>query len=134
MIPPRIVLDTSAYSHLARGHPGVLEWLSTVRIVYVPATVLGELEAGFRLGERAEANLRQLSEFLSEPFVVIVQTDHEVAAWYGRILPALRRAGTPIPTNDIWIAAATRAMGAHLLTFDGDFSRVVDLPLTILTP
>jgi tRNA(fMet)-specific endonuclease VapC len=44
----------------------------------------------------------------------------------------LRKAGTPIPTNDVWIAAITIDIGAHLLTFDSDFARVARLDCTVL--
>ena len=49
----------------------------------------------------------------------------------GELFVALRRAGTPIPVNDIWIAAATIDAGAHLLTFDSDFDRIAQLDRTI---
>jgi tRNA(fMet)-specific endonuclease VapC len=55
-----------------------------------------------------------------------------VAIRYGRFFADLRRAGTPIPTNDLWIAATALDSGAHLLTFDGDFERIAALDCTIL--
>ena len=83
----------------------------------MPATVLGELEAGFLLGQRTRENRVALSEFLEEPFVSVLPTTPEVARRYGEIFARLRKAGTPIPVNDIWIAAATVDCGGHLLTF-----------------
>ena len=61
---------------------------------------------------------------LEEPFVSVVPVDPQVARVYGQLFCELRRAGTPIPVNDVWIAAATIAVGAHLLTFDRDFDKV----------
>lgn len=128
----RVVIDTSAYSHLRRGDPRVIEWLAAAPLVLVPVTALGELEAGFRRGTRYAENVRVLRQFLSDPLVRIVPTDEEVALCYGRLFADLRDRGTPIPTNDIWIAAATLVSGAELLTFDRDFEHVPGLRLTVL--
>ena len=77
--------------------------------------MLGELEAGFELGSRVRENRIVLAEFLEEPFVGTLPTTREVAGRYGRLFAELRRAGTPVPINDVWIAAATVALG--LLSF-----------------
>lgn len=131
-LPARLVLDTAAYSHLRRGRDDVIDGVAEAELVYVPATVVGELEAGFRLGGRYAANRRSLQELLDEPFVEVIDTTVDVARRYGEVLMQLRRAGTPIPVNDIWIAAAVLSTGAHLLTFDTDFSKVDGLSHTIL--
>ncbi len=98
----------------------------------MPATVLGELEAGFRVGRRYRENARDLAAFLREPIVRVVPTTADVARRYGQVFAQLRAVGTPIPVNDIWIAAAVFSCGAHLVTFDGDFARVRTLPHTLL--
>ena len=124
---PRVSLDTTAYAHMRRGHAGVTELIARAEIVYLPSIVLGELEAGFLLGRRTAENRTTLGEFLDEPFTAVISVDEQVARAYGRLFAELRRAGTPIPVNDIWIAAATIAMGAHLLTFDRDFDKIDNL-------
>jgi tRNA(fMet)-specific endonuclease VapC len=129
---PRLVLDTSAYSRMRAGHTRVLDLVSRAGLVQLPTTVLGELEAGFRLGSRYAENRRALDEFQSEPFVSAVPVTPETALEYGRIFASLRRAGTPIPTNDIWIAAITMESRSHLVTFDEDFRAVHGLPHTLL--
>ena len=123
----RLVLDTSAYSHLRRGQADVLDALARAERVLVPTTVLGELEAAFEMGTRARDNRRSLEDFLDEPFVDILTVTAAVARQYGRVFAALRRAGTPLPVNDIWIAATTIDCGGTLLTFDRDFVRVAGL-------
>jgi len=110
----------------------VLDAVSTAEIVYVPATVLGELEAGFRLGRRRAENRRSLARFLDEAFVKVVDVNAAVAERYGAVFEQLRNDGTPIPVNDIWIGAATLSVGGHLVTFDADFSRIAGLPATIM--
>jgi len=130
----RLILDTSAYSHFRHGHDLVLDFLAGAGIVYLPTTVLGELEAGFELGSRAKDNRLLLGEFLDEPFVSSLPVTVAVARRYGLVFAELRRNGTPIPVNDIWIAASTLDCGGHLLTFDGDYKNVASLDCTILEP
>lgn len=73
-----------------------------------------------------------LAEFLSESFVSTLPVTPSVAHQYGKLFAALRRAGTPIPINDIWIAATTLDCGGHLLTFDGDFDNLPSVDRTVL--
>lgn len=130
----RLVLDTSAYSHFRRGDAAVLDTLARAERVLIPVTVLGELEAAFELGARVRENRRALDDFLAEPFVDVVDTTASVARHYGRVFSALKRDGTPIPVNDIWIAAATLDCGGTLLTFDRDFERISGLDRLLLRP
>jgi len=129
----RLVLDTSAYSRFRNRDERVLELIAAAEIVSVPTIVLGELEAGFALGRRERENRSMLAEFLAESFVSILPVTPAVARRYGRLFADLRRAGTPIPINDVWIAATTIDCGGHLLTFDSDFGYLVSLDCTILT-
>lgn len=82
----------------------MLDALARAERVLIPMTVLGELEAAFELGSRARENRRALEEFIGEPFVDLLDTTASVARHYGRVFSALKRAGTPLPVNDIWIA------------------------------
>lgn len=132
VLPSRIALDTSTYVQLRRGDPGAVEAVSGADVVYMPATVLGELEAGFRVGSRYSENRRTLEDFLNEKYVQVIDITADVSRRYGELFAVLRRAGTPIPVNDIWIAAATLGAGAHLITFDGDFTKIAGLPQTLL--
>ena len=128
----RLVLDTSAYSYMRAGHEAVLDRIAAAEIVWLPVTVLGELEAGFELGSRVRENRVTLAEFLAEPWVSVLPSTPEMARRYGQIFARLRRAGMPIPVNDIWIAAATIDCGGHLLTLDHDFERIDGLDCTVL--
>lgn len=130
----RIVLDTSAYSHFRGNHAEVVNRIAAAHVVYLPTTVLGELEAAFRLGRRTGDNRAKLEEFLQEDFVSVLPVTTDVARRYGEIFVDLRTAGTPIPVNDIWIAAATIDAGAQLITFDADFDRIARLERTVLSP
>lgn len=130
----RLVLDTSAYSHFRRGHLDVHDAVARAERVLIPVTVLGELEAAFEMGERARENRRVLEDFLLEPFVDVLPVTSSVARHYGRVFASLKRAGTPVPANDIWIAAATLDCGGTLLTFDRDFERIAGLDRMMLSP
>lgn len=129
---PHVALDTSAYSHLRRGHTAVIDIIACAEVVELCATVLGELEAGFRLGSRYQENIETLEEFLREPFVRTEPLAETAARRYSVLFATLRRNGTPIPVNDIWIASAALTTGAHLITFDSDFQKIPSLPHTLL--
>ena len=130
----RIVLDTSAYSHFRADHRQVVDQIAAADLVSLPTIVLGELEAAFRLGRRASDNRSKLEQFLEEDFVGVLPVTAEVARRYGALFAQLRGAGTPVPINDVWIAAATVDASAHLVTFDRDFDRFPALERTILAP
>jgi tRNA(fMet)-specific endonuclease VapC len=121
-----VALDTNAYSALIETHKlDVI--LSQATEVIMPFPVVGELLAGFRIGAREAANRKVLDEFLQEPLVTVAHsTDHTVDV-YGTLFAQLRRQGTPIPTNDIWIAAVCLETGATLVTADSDFRHIVQL-------
>jgi predicted nucleic acid-binding protein len=114
------------------GHEEVLDFVAHAEIVLLPVTVLGELEGAFQLGARSRENRVTLASFLEEPFVSVLFTTFEVARRYGQLYAVLRRAGTPVPANDIWIAAATVDCGGRLLTFDTHFALVESLDSIIL--
>lgn len=128
----RLVLDTSAYSHMRSGHQEVLDLITAADALLMPVTVLGELEGAFELGSRLKANRHALMEFLSEPFVFVLETTQDVARHYGQLYARQRRLGRAVPVNDMWIAAAAIDNGGHLLTFDKDFGRIQGLDCTIL--
>jgi tRNA(fMet)-specific endonuclease VapC len=120
----RLCLDTSAYSHFKRGDRQVVELIDSADWIGVPGVVIGELAAGFRLGSRAEQNFRELDEFLAWPVVQELAVDWEAGRTFGEIVAVLKKAGTPMPTNDIWIAATCANAGATLVTYDGHFSGI----------
>jgi tRNA(fMet)-specific endonuclease VapC len=123
----RLVLDTSAYALMRAEDEGVMAMVAAAKVVILPVAVIGELEGGFAIGSRTAENRMALGEFLAEPFVSVLDATQSVARRYGEVWAMLRRAGTPIPTNDIWIAAATLDCGGRLLTFDAHFERISGL-------
>lgn len=130
----RTLLDTSAYSALMRGQPAVRDALREADEVLMSVVVLGELRAGFRKGSRVRRNEAILREFLDEPRVQVVGTDEETSVRYAIIHDYLRRRGTPVSVNDVWIAAAASQHGARVLTTDGDFSRIAQVVVDYIGP
>ncbi len=117
-------LDTSAYSNFRRGNEEVAALLDQAESVAVPAIALGELRTGFLLGGRWRRNENELEAFLANPVVEVLQVDSETSRRYADIVTELRKAGTPLPTNDIWIAASAARIGATVLTCDEHFERI----------
>jgi tRNA(fMet)-specific endonuclease VapC len=128
----RYCLDTSAYSHLKRGDARVADLLDRAEWVGVPCIALGELHAGFRKGSRQKQNEAELEEFLADPIIEQLPVDGEVAHIFADIVMDLRRRGTPLPTNDIWIAATCARAGATLISFDAHFRKVFRIGSLVL--
>jgi tRNA(fMet)-specific endonuclease VapC len=131
----RILLDTSAYSALLRGHQAeTLRQVQEAEEILVNPVVLGELKAGFRRGSRRRKNERELAAFLASPRVRLVSIDEETSERYAAILHSLRTAGTPIPTNDVWIAASAMQHALPVFTADEHFQRVPQILVEPLDP
>ena len=123
----KILLDTSAYVGFKRNNVELVEMIVAADLILFSAVVLGELLFGFRSGARFKKNLDELNSFLENDAVEIVSIGKISADRYSRIATHLRRQGTPIPTNDIWIAAQTMEHGAELITTDKHFDKISGL-------
>ena len=120
----RVMIDTNAYSSFKRGNRDTIEALAKADEILVPAIVLGELRAGFHGGNRENDNLIELEEFLASPRVSVHSLGEGTSIFYAEIYLSLRAAGKPIPTNDLWIAAAILETGSILLSGDTHFDAV----------
>ena len=123
----RLCLDTTGYSRLMRGQQALQDRLEVADEVLLPVTVLGELYAGFHDGSREQENLSLLAAFRAQPGVVVIDTTDNVSQRYATVVSLLKRQGTPIPTNDIWIAAAALENGGRLVAYDNHFENVPGL-------
>lgn len=123
----KVLLDTNAYTALARGEPELVRRLSRARQVLMSAVVVGELEYGFRHGDRYAQNRANLDAFLAEAYVEFLTVTRDTTQRYGLICAELRRQGRKIPTNDAWIASHALEHNAELLTADAHFSKVAGL-------
>ena len=120
----KLFLDTSAYSSFKKGAAEAVEAIREADEIGLNAIIIGELLSGFDGGRFAAANRRELKEFLSSPVVLFQPMTEETAERYAVIYHHLKERGTPIPTNDLWIAATAMETGTVLLTADRHFLKV----------
>jgi predicted nucleic acid-binding protein len=123
----RMLLDTSAYAAFKRGDAGAVAVLRRAPEIGLCPTVLGELLAGFSCGSQAARNRRELADFIHTPRVRLLSIDAETAEHYAAIFAGLRRKGRPVPTNDLWIAAAAMQHGYAVFSLDAHFAAMENL-------
>lgn len=125
----KILLDTNAYIRLLTGEKAVLQAIAIADTIYMSVFVLGELHAGFRSGTKEQENKDLLQRFLSKPGVNILNATAETAEVFGYVKSSLKKSGTPLPINDIWIAAHALESGSVVVTYDGHFKIIPGLRL-----
>ena len=128
----RLLVDTSAYSAFLRGEPLCVDALRHARELVLTPVVLGELRAGFMKGSHREKNEGELEEFLASPRVRVEVIDDDTSRFYAVAYLELSRRGSPIPTNDLWIAASALQHGLTILTGDRHFLSVPNLLVELL--
>lgn len=124
----RVALDTNRYVDLCRGLPATVEIVERADEVLLPFVVLAELRAGFALGTRGLENEAVLRRFLLKDGVGLLLADEQTTHHYAAAFRQLRRQGTPIPTNDLWIAALVLQHNLHLHARDAHFERLPQIP------
>jgi len=124
----RVALDTNRYVDLARGVEEAAHGIQHAQQIVMPFATLAELRAGFLSGTRAEENERKLIEFLGTPRVSIAYADEQTTHHYARIFVQLRRQGTPIPVNDMWVAAIAIQHDLVLFARDRHFDHLPQIP------
>ena len=120
----KIMLDTNAYVGFKRNVVEIVEFIVGAELILFSPIVLGELMFGFRNGTRFKENMDDLNNFLQHEAVELAQIGDLTSDRYSRIAVQLKRQGTPIPTNDIWIAAQTMEHGVELITSDQHFEKI----------
>ena len=127
----KIMLDTNAYVGFKRNVIEIVDFIAGAELILFSPIVLGELMFGFRNGSRFKENMDDLNSFLQHEAVELAQIGDLTSDRYSRIAVQLKRQGTPIPTNDIWIAAQTMEHGVELITSDRHFEKIRGLVYTI---
>jgi tRNA(fMet)-specific endonuclease VapC len=117
----KLALDTNRYRDLSDGDARVTHLLQESESVYLPFIVLGELRAGFALGKKGRENERVLQRFLAKPGVEMLYPSEATTRTYADLFRQLRGQGTPIPTNDLWIAALVVENDLALCSRDDHF-------------
>ncbi|UCF89923.1 MAG: type II toxin-antitoxin system VapC family toxin [Desulfobacterales bacterium] len=129
----KIMLDTTAYVGFKRNVADVVDFIVSAELILFSPIVLGELMFGFRNGTRFKENMRDLNQFLDHEAVELAQIGRITSDRYSRITAQLKRQGTPIPTNDIWIASQAMEHGAELVTSDQHFEKIGGLVYTMIS-
>lgn len=124
----KLALDTNRYIDLCRGDSFVVETIEHADEVSLPFIVVGELRAGFAAGSHGPRNEAVLRRFLMRPGVGILYADDQTTHHYASVYRQLRKQGTPIPTNDMWIAALVLQHSLALLARDAHFDALPQLP------
>jgi tRNA(fMet)-specific endonuclease VapC len=125
----KLALDTNRYVDLMRGDREVRVLVEGARTVLVPFIVVAELRAGFAVGSEGRTNERFLQRFLGTAGVEVVYATDATTRHYAALYRQLRQQGTPVPTNDLWIAALVTEHGASLCTRDAHFRELAQLDL-----
>jgi predicted nucleic acid-binding protein len=130
----RLLIASNRYTDFARGDPDVVARFEAADELWMSLIVLGEMRGGFALGTRSRKNEKLLEKFLKRPDVQVLVLGQEAARIYGDIWATLKKRGTPIPTNDIWIAAQAIQHDLTLDTRDSHFQHVPGLKLVAVKP
>lgn len=123
----RVALDTNRLTDLFQGDTALAQQLGVCEEVWIPLVVLAEIKAGFYGGAQRHRNEALLQRLLAKSTVGVLLPGRETAEHYARLFVQLKRAGTPIPDNDLWIAALALEHDLVLITRDQHFERVPQL-------
>jgi predicted nucleic acid-binding protein len=117
-----VILDTNGLSALAEGEPAIEPLLRKAAQIAIPVIVLGEYRYGIAHSRDRKHYEEWLTEYLSR--FRILDVDEATTISYRDVRTELKRAGTPIPSNDVWIAALCRQHRLPLLSRDRHFDAV----------
>ena len=123
----RVALDTNRYVDLCKGVAETVAILEEAEAIAVPFIVLGELRAGFAHGRRQAQHERILGRFLLKDGVFVLFADDQTTHHYASLFRQLRKQGTPIPTNDLWLAALVLQHNLALHARDTHFDHLPQL-------
>jgi tRNA(fMet)-specific endonuclease VapC len=123
----RIAVDTNRYVDLCKGVSETVDLLEAADVVVLPFVVLAELRAGFAFGRRQAENERTLLRFLLKEGVRVLFADDQTSHHYAAVFRQLRTQGTPIPTNDMWLAALVLQHNLALHARDRHFDHLPQL-------
>ena len=120
-----MILDTNALSALAEGESAAVAQVGRSNQVAIPVIVLGEYRFGIARSRHRSEYEGWLEQILSVSRVLDVS--EETTIRYAEIRVELKQAGTPIPSNDVWIAALCRQHALPVLTRDQHFDLIEGL-------
>ncbi len=120
-----MILDTNAVSAFAEGNPSVRKQIAATPGPYLPVIVIGEYRFGLLEARDRERRLAWL-EALARHWTVL-EVSADTATAYAEIRQSLKAQATPIPSNDVWIAALARQHNLSILSADAHFDKVAGI-------
>ena len=121
----KYILDTNIIIRLFAEDVEILQKVDESEEIFVPSIVIGELCYGAFNSKKVKSNISKIEKLTSE--VEILDCDYDTGMEYGEIKKELKDKGTPIPDNDIWIAAISRQYNIELVSRDEHFKDVENL-------
>jgi predicted nucleic acid-binding protein len=115
-------LDTNGLSALVEGVPSLEPILRKAEQLAIPVIVLGEYRYGIWQSRNREHYQQWLQEYL--PKFRILDIEDRTTIPYTAVRTELKKAGTPIPSNDVWIAALCRQHSLPIVSRDRHFDLV----------
>jgi tRNA(fMet)-specific endonuclease VapC len=123
----KVAVDTDRLTDLFRGDAALADLLGGCEEVWVPLVTLAELKAGFCGGSQRRRNEELRQRFLRRATAGVLLPGRETAEHYARLFVQLKRAGTPLPDNDLRIAAQALEHDLILITRDRRFRHIPQL-------
>ena len=120
----KVCIDSCVYIEMEHGKKSVADFLASCEEIFVPAATVAELMEGNHGRDNFSAACIALNNFLDMKNVRFVPVGHAIAFRYAEIAKSLRRRGTPIPHNDIWIAATAFETSSCVLSYDKHFDLI----------
>jgi tRNA(fMet)-specific endonuclease VapC len=117
-----LILDTNALSAFFAGDRSLDVFLAESGRQHLPTVVIGEYRFGLIRSRLRDHLQERLSGLISDSIVLPIELNTTIH--YARVRDELNRQGTPIPENDVWIAALARQHGLPVVSRDGHFDRV----------
>lgn len=124
-----ILMDATAYAMAMKGDHEVISFLRQASLLGLSSVTVGELLSGFRAGDHERENRSALFAFLDSPRVHLFSVDENTAEYYNMIFNQLKNAGTPLPVNQIWVAAVAFQKGLAILARDRSYEPIRGLLL-----
>ena len=127
-----VMLDTNVLIRILAALERIPASFSQYEKVLIPSIVIGEYRAGLYATHACIESARKLDEYTGRATVETVPITDRTAELYAKVYQALRKGGTPIPQNDMWIAASVLEHGADLATYDEHFHLVPMLSVVMM--
>ena len=124
----RLAIDSNRFMDFCAGDEAVTRTFEEAALLVIPFVVLAEIRSGAQLCKKGEKQIRVLNALLNQPGVRSAHSTDGTAHHYAAIYAQLRGKGTPIPTNDIWIAAIALEHNLILYTRDAHFDHIPSVP------